>query len=91
MKNIFKALLYLQYAIELFFYDFENLYNSKKNEIRKNLLNKIIRKRLYLNNIYKNMDKIVVCLLKQMNNEINIKEDIYELIKNISWNVISLP
>lgn len=37
------------------------------------------------------MDKIVVCLLKQMNNEINIKEDIYELIKNISWNVISLP
>ena len=67
------------------------IYIIIKNEIRKNLLNKIIRKRLYLNNIYKNMDKIVICLLNWINNEINIKEDIYELIKNISWNVISLP
>lgn len=74
-----------------YFFMILKIYIIIKNEIRKNLLNKIIRKRLYLNNIYKNMDKIVVCLLKQMNNEINIKEDIYELIKNISWNVISLP
>ena len=74
-----------------YFFMILKIYIIIKNEIRKNLLNKIIRKRLYLNNIYKNMDKIVVCLLKQMNNEINIKEDIYELIKKISWNVISLP
>jgi hypothetical protein len=37
------------------------------------------------------MDKIVICLLNWINNEINIKEDISELIENISWNEISLP
>ena len=75
-----------------FFYDFENLYNNKSiYKITKNLLSIIIRKRLYLNNIDKNMDKIVICLLNWINNEINIKEDISELIENISWNEISLP
>ena len=75
-----------------FFYDFENLYNNKSIfKITKNLISIIIRKRLYLNNIDKNMDKIVICLLNWINNEINIKEDISELIENISWNEISLP
>ena len=75
-----------------FFYDFENLYNNKNIfKITKNLLSIIISKRLHLNNIDKNMDKIVVCLLNWINNEINIKEDISELIENISWSEIALP
>ena len=75
-----------------FFYDFENLYNNKYIfKITKNLLSIIISKRLHLNNTDKNMDKIVVCLLNWINNEINIKEDISELIENISWNEIALP
>ena len=37
------------------------------------------------------MDKIVICLLNWLNNEINIKEDISELIENITWNEVSLP
>ena len=37
------------------------------------------------------MDKIVICLLNWINNEINIKEDISELIENIAWNEIALP
>jgi len=75
-----------------FFYDFENLYNNKNIfKITKNLLGIIISKRLQLNYIDKNMDKIVICLLNWINNEINIKEDISELIENISWNEIALP
>ena len=75
-----------------FFYDFENLYNNKNIfKITKNLLGIIISKRLQLNYIDKNMDKIVICLLHWINNEINIKEDISELIENISWNEIALP
>ena len=75
-----------------FYYDFENLYNNKSiYKITKNLLSIIIRKRLLLNNVDKNLDKIVKCLLNWLNNEINIKEDISELIEDISWNEISLP
>ena len=75
-----------------FFYDFENLYNNKNIfKITKNLLGIIISKRLQLNYIDKNMDKIVICLLNWINNEINIKEDISELIENIAWNEIALP
>ena len=75
-----------------FFYDFENLYNNKNiYKITKNLLGIIISKRLQLNYIDKNMDKIVICLLNWINNEINIKEDISELIENIAWNEIALP
>ena len=75
-----------------FFYDFDNIYNNKSiYKITKNLLSIIIKKRLLINNIDKNMNKIVICLLNWLNNEINIKEDISELIENISWNDISLP
>ena len=75
-----------------FYYDFENLYNNKSiYKITKNLLSIIIRKRLLLNNVDKNLDKIVKCLLNWLNNEINIKEDISEFIEDISWNEISLP
>ena len=75
------------------FYDFENLYNNKNiYKITKNLLSIIIQKRIqHNNNNDKNMDKVVICLLNWLNNEINIKEDIFELIENINWNEISLP
>ena len=75
------------------YYDFEKLYNNKGiYTITKNLLSIIILKRIKQEcNIDKNMDKIVICLLNWLNNEINIKEDISELIENITWNEVSLP
>ena len=73
------------------FYNFDELYNNKNiNKIPKNLLNIIIRKK-QVNNNENNMDKIVMCLFNWLNDEINIKEDISEIIENIKWNDISLP
>ena len=36
------------------------------------------------------MDKVVLCLLNWLDNEINIKEDISEIVENIPWDIISL-
>ena len=72
------------------FYDFDNIYNNKNiYKINKNLLNIIIRKKIQ-NNLNKNMDKIVICLLNWLDNEMNIREDISEIIENIVWNDVSL-
>ena len=72
------------------FYDFDNIYNNKNMyKINKNLLNIIIRKKIQ-NNLNKNMDKIVICLLNWLDNEMNIREDISEIIENIVWNDVSL-
>ena len=74
-----------------FFYNFDELYNNKNIfKIQKSLLNIIIRKK-QINNIDKNMDKIVICLFNWLNDEINIREDISEIIENIDWKNISLP
>ena len=74
-----------------FFYNFDELYNNKNIfKIQKSLLNIIIRKK-QVNNNDKNMDKIVVCLFNWLNDEINIREDISEIIENIDWKNISLP
>jgi hypothetical protein len=72
------------------FYNFDELYNNKNIfKIPKSLLNSIIRKR-QINNNDSNMDKIVICLFNWLNDEINIKEDISEIVENIKWNNISL-
>ena len=73
------------------FYNFDELYNNKNIfKIQKSLLNIIIRKK-QVNNNEKNMDKIVICLFNWLNDEINIREDISEIIENIDWKNISLP
>ena len=73
------------------FYNFEQLYNNKNiSKIPKSLLNNIIRKKL-VNNSETNMDNIVICLFNWLNDEINIREDISEIIENIKWNNLSLP
>jgi hypothetical protein len=74
------------------FYDFENFYNNKSiYKITKNLLSIIIEKRFQHNIIDKNTDKVILCLLNWLDNEINIKENISEIIENIPWDNISLP
>ena len=74
------------------YYDFENFYNNKSiYKITKNLLSIIIVNRFQHNKSDKNMDKVVLCLLNWLDNEINIKEDISEIIENIPWDTISLP
>ena len=85
------------------FYNLENLYNDKNIfKLSKNLLNIIItKKQLYKNDendsfnidIIKNnnVDKIVICLINWLNDEVNIGEDISEIIKNIRWDYVSLP
>ena len=74
------------------YYDFENFYNNKSiYKITKNLLSIIIVNRFQHNKSDKNMDKVVLCLLNWLDNEINIKEDISEIIENIPWDAISLP
>ena len=74
------------------FYDFENFYNNKSiYKITKNLLSIIIEKRFQHNIIDKNTDKVILCLLNWLDNEINIKENISEIIENIPWDAISLP
>ena len=74
------------------FYDFENFYNNKSiYKITKNLLSIIIEKRFQHNIIDKNKDKVILCLLNWLDNEINIKENISEIIENIPWDNISLP
>ena len=73
------------------FYNFNELYNNKNIfKIPKSLLNIIIRKK-QINNNDINMDKIVICLFNWLNDEINIREDISEILENIEWNNISLP
>ena len=74
------------------FYDFENFYNNKNiYKITKNLLSIIIGKRFQQNITDKNMDKVVLFLLNWLDNEINIKEEISEIIEIIPWDIISLP
>ena len=74
------------------FYDFENFYNNKSiYKITKNLLSIIIEKRFQHNIIDKNTEKVILCLLNWLDNEINIKENISEIIENIPWDNISLP
>ena len=74
------------------YHDFENFYNNKSiYKITKNLLSIIIVNRFQHNKSDKNMDKVVLCLLNWLDNEINIKEDISEIIENIPWDAISLP
>ena len=73
------------------YYNFEQLYDNKNIfKIPKSLLNTIIRKKQVNNNDI-NMDKMVICLFNWLNDEINIREDISEIIENIKWNNISLP
>ena len=62
------------------FYNLENLYSNKnitkdKSKDKKN----------------NNVDKIVMCLINWLNDEINVGEDISEIIKNIKWDYASLP
>ena len=73
------------------YYNFDELYNNKNIfKINKSLLNIIVRKKQVNNNNEINMDKIVICLFNWLNDEINIKEDISEIVENIKWNNISL-
>lgn len=73
------------------YYNFEQLYDNKNIfKIPKSLLNTIIRKKQVNNNDI-NMDKMVICLFNWLNDEINIREDVSEIIENIKWNNISLP
>ena len=73
------------------FYNFDELYNNKNIfKISKSLLNSIIRKR-QINNKDSNMDKIVISLFNWLNDEINIREDLTEILENIEWNNISMP
>jgi hypothetical protein len=88
------------------FYDLENLYDNKNiSKLSKNLLNLIIqRKQLVktednniendkeINNNNNNIsDKLVICLINWLDDEINIGEDISEMIKSIQWEYVSLP
>ena len=85
------------------FYNLENLYNNKNvTNLSKNLLSIIIKKKQLIkneeNNSCKdnkelktnNYDKIVTCLINWLNDEINIGEDLSEIIKNITWDNVSL-
>ena len=82
------------------FYNLENLYNNKNiTKLSKNLLGIIIKKKRLVKNEEdksndiknNNVDKIVMCLINWLNDEINIGEDISDIIKNIKWDYASLP
>jgi hypothetical protein len=82
------------------FYNLENLYNNKNiTKLSKNLLGIIIKKKQLVKNEEdksnnmknNNVDKIIMCLINWLNDEINIGEDISEIIKNIKWDYASLP
>ena len=85
------------------FYNIENLYTNKNIcKLSKNLLSIIIRKKQLLKNEeennshredsqYNNVDKIVMCLINWLNDEVNVGEDISEIIKSIKWDHVSLP
>ena len=82
------------------FYNLENLYNNKNiTKLSKNLLGIIIKKKKLVKNEEdksndiknNNVDKIVMCLINWLNDEINIGEDISDIIKNIKWDYASLP
>ena len=84
------------------FYNIENLYTNKNIcKLSKNLLSIIIKKKQLLknddNSSYKedaqlnNVDKIVMCLINWLNDEVNVGEDISEIIKSIKWDNVSLP
>ena len=82
------------------FYNLENLYNNKNiTKLSKNLLSIIIKKKQLVKNgedksndmKNNNVDKIVMCLINWLNDEINIGEDISDIIKNIKWDYASLP
>jgi len=82
------------------FYNLENLYNNKNiTKLSKNLLGIIIKKKQLVKNEEdnsneirsNNVDKIVMCLINWLNDEINVGEDISEIIKNIKWDYASLP
>ena len=82
------------------FYNLENLYNNKNiTKLSKNLLGIIIKKKQLVKNEENNsndmknnnVDKIVMCLINWLNDEINVREDISDIIKNIKWDYASLP
>ena len=84
------------------FHNIENLYTNKNIcKLSKNLLSIIIRKKQLLKNEendshkedsqLNNVDKIVMCLINWLNDEVNVGEDISEIIKNIKWDKVSLP
>ena len=88
------------------FYDLENLYENKNiSKLSKNLLNLIIQRKQLVKTEDKNMendkdmnnninnisDKLVICLMNWLDDEINICEDISEMIKSIQWEYVSLP
>ena len=79
------------------FYDLENSYDNKNiNKISKNLLSILIQKKYLTNNENKNPlkniddNKIVICLINWLNDEMNINEDISNIIKIIRWEYVSL-
>jgi len=79
------------------FYNLENSYDNKNiTKISKNLLSILIQKKYLANNEYKKSlkniddDKIVICLINWLNDEMNINEDISNIIKNIRWEYVSL-
>ena len=78
------------------FYNLENSYDNKNiNKISKNLLSILIQKKYLTNNenkSLKNIDdnKIVICLINWLNDEMNINEDISSIIKTIRWEYVSL-
>ena len=87
------------------FYDLDNLYDNKNiSKLSKNLINLLIQRKQLVKSEDKNKendkemnnnnnisDKIVICLINWLDDEINIGEDISEMIKNIQWENVSLP
>jgi hypothetical protein len=84
------------------FFNIENLYTNKNIcKLSKNLLSIIIKKKQLLKNDenishkkdsqLNNSDKIVMCLINWLNDEVNVGEDISEIIKSIKWDCVSLP
>ena len=79
------------------FYNLENSYDNKNiTKISKNLLSILIQKKYLVPNEFKKSlnniddDKIVICLINWLNDEMNINEDISNIIKNIRWEYVSL-
>ena len=84
------------------FHNIENLYTNKNIcKLSKNLLSIIIKKKQLIkteeNDSHKedsqlnNVDKLVMCLINWLNDEVNVGEDISEIIKSIKWDSVSLP
>lgn len=97
IKLYFKPCFLYTMLSNYLFYNLENSYDNKNiTKISKNLLNILIQKKYLVSNEYKKTlkdiddDKIVICLINWLNDEMNISEDISNLIKIIRWEYVSL-